>query len=109
MALLRPAAVAVHDDGDVLGDGSHSVCGEMSILTSGTCLISNRSQAVRITSDMRLPEGVKKVLVRARGVERVIAPATQSWDTFFFNGPAVSNDFMTERASQSKGERESFE
>jgi antitoxin VapB len=57
---------------------------------------------------MRLPEGVKKVLVRARGVERVIAPATQSWDTFFLNGPAVSDDFMTERASQSQGERESL-
>jgi hypothetical protein len=35
MALLRPAAVAVHDDGDVLGDGSHSFCVEMSSLTSG--------------------------------------------------------------------------
>ena len=35
MALLRPAAVAVHDDGDVVGDGSHSFCVEMSSLTSG--------------------------------------------------------------------------
>jgi hypothetical protein len=35
MALLRPAAVAVHDDGDVVGDGSHSFCVEMGILTSG--------------------------------------------------------------------------
>jgi len=49
------------------------------------------------------------VLVRARGVERVIAPAAQSWDSFFLNGTAVSNDFMTERASQSQGERESCE
>jgi hypothetical protein len=24
MALLRPTAVAVHDDGDVVGDGIHS-------------------------------------------------------------------------------------
>ena len=35
MPLLRPAAVAVHDDGDVVGDGSHSFCVEMSSLTSG--------------------------------------------------------------------------
>jgi hypothetical protein len=35
MALLRPAAVAVHDDGDVVGDGGHSFCVEMSSLTSG--------------------------------------------------------------------------
>jgi hypothetical protein len=35
VALLRPTAVAVHDDGDVVGDGSHSFCVEMSSLTSG--------------------------------------------------------------------------
>ena len=35
MALLRPTAVAVHDDGDVVGDGVHSFCVEMSSLTSG--------------------------------------------------------------------------
>ena len=35
MPLLRPAAVAVHDDGDVVGDGGHSFCVEMSSLTSG--------------------------------------------------------------------------
>ena len=79
------------------------------VMSISTVFTNNRSQAVRIPSDMRLPEGVKKVLVRVRGVERVIAPATQSWDTFFLNGPAVSDDFMTESASQSQGERESFE
>ena len=35
MPLLRPTAVAVHDDGDVLGDGGRSFCVEMSSLTSG--------------------------------------------------------------------------
>jgi len=35
MPLLRPAAVAVHDDGNVVGYGSHSFCVEMSSLTSG--------------------------------------------------------------------------
>jgi hypothetical protein len=42
MPLLRPTAVAVHDDGDVVGDGSHSFCVEMSSLTSGTCLICSQ-------------------------------------------------------------------
>ena len=78
-------------------------------MSISTVFTNNRSQAVRIPSEMRRPEGVKKVLIRARGVERVIAPAPQSWDSFFLNGPAVSDDFMLERASQEQAERESFE
>ena len=34
---------------------------------------NNRSQAVRLPADARLPEGVKKVQVRARGMDRIIA------------------------------------
>ena len=34
VALLRPKAVAVHDEGDMVGDGSHSHCVEISCLTS---------------------------------------------------------------------------
>jgi antitoxin VapB len=49
---------------------------------------NNRSQAVRTTSD--------KLHV------------AQSWDSFFLNGPALSDDFMIERASQEQGERESL-
>jgi antitoxin VapB len=77
-------------------------------MSISTVFTNNRSQAVRIPSEMRLPEGVKKVVVRARGVERVIAPAGQSWDSFFMNGPAVSSDFLPERASQIQSEREAF-
>jgi antitoxin VapB len=77
-------------------------------MSISTVFTNNRSQAVRIPSDMRLPEGVKKVVVRARGVERVIAPAGQSWDSFFMNGPAVSSDFLSERASQIQSEREAL-
>jgi antitoxin VapB len=69
---------------------------------------NNRSQAVRLSADMRLPEGVKKVQVRARGVDRIISPVGHSWDEFFLGGPRTSDDFMTERASQQQSEREAL-
>lgn len=72
----------------------------------GTVFINNRTQAVRLPLDVRLPEGVHKVEVRVRGNERIIAPLGQSWDSFFLGGPAVSDDFMAERASQAQPERE---
>jgi antitoxin VapB len=70
--------------------------------------LSNRSQAVRIPADLRLPDSVKEVEVRACGQERIIAPVGRSWDSFFQQGPAVSDDFMVERAGQEQAEREPF-
>lgn len=64
----------------------------------GTVFTHSRAQAVRIPSDVRLPEGVDKVEIRVKGNERIIAPVGQTWDTFFFDGPVVSDDFMFERA-----------
>lgn len=75
-------------------------------MSIGTVFINNRSQAVRLPLDVRLPEGVHKVNVRARGPERIIAPVGQVWDSFFLDGPAVSDDFMPERSSQNQSERE---
>jgi antitoxin VapB len=69
---------------------------------------SNRSQAVRIPADLRLPDSVKEVEVRACGQERIIAPLGHSWDSFFLHGPRVSDDFLTERDSQEQAEREAF-
>lgn len=69
---------------------------------------NNRSQAVRLPADVRLPEGVKKVQVRARGVDRIISPVGHTWDEFFLNGPQASEDFMSERASQQQAEREAL-
>ena len=40
--------------------------------------------------------------------ERIISPLGQKWDSFFLNGPAVSGDFMQERASQTQTERETL-
>lgn len=63
----------------------------------------NRSQAVRLPADMRLPEGVKRVQVRARGMDRIISPVGHTWDAFFTNGSQASDDFMDERASTRGG------
>ncbi|QWF71363.1 antitoxin [Methylomonas paludis] len=77
-------------------------------MTTSTVFTNNRSQAVRLPADMRFPESVKKVEVRLVGNERIIAPVESAWDSFFIAGPTVSDDFMTERASQQQSERESF-
>jgi len=77
-------------------------------MSIGTVFVNNRTQAVRLPLDVRLPEGVRKVDVRVMGHERIIAPLGQTWDSFFLSGPAVSADFMPERASQVQQEREMF-
>lgn len=74
----------------------------------GTVFINNRTQAVRLPMDVRLPEGVKRVEIRAKGNERIISPVGQTWDSFFLNGPTVTDDFLPERASQQQAEREAL-
>lgn len=73
-----------------------------------TVFTNNRSQAVRLPADVRLPEGVKKVQVRARGMDRIISPVGHTWDEFFMHGPQESDDFMAERATQEQSQREAF-
>lgn len=77
-------------------------------MTTSTVFTNNRTQAVRLPLDMRLPDHVKHVQVRAVGAERIIVPINSSWDSFFLAGPAVSDDFMPERASQEQPEREAL-
>lgn len=73
-----------------------------------TVFTNNRSQAVRLPADLRLPDGVKKVQIRACGQDRIISPVGHTWDEFFLNGPQASDDFMNERASQQQAAREAF-
>lgn len=81
----------------------------MASLTSVTRLfLSNRSQAVRIPANLRLPDSVEAVEVRALGHERIISPVGQRWDSFFHGSHAVPDDFMADRASQEQAEREPF-
>lgn len=77
-------------------------------MTTSTVFTNNRTQAVRLPAELRFPEGVKRVEVRAVGIERIIAPADQAWDSFFLGGPLPSEDFMAERATQEQAEREAF-
>lgn len=77
-------------------------------ITTSTVFTNNRAQAVRLPAELRFPEGVKRVEVRALGIERIIAPADQAWDSFFLSGPLPSEDFMAERATQEQPEREAF-
>ena len=68
--------------------------------------MNNRSQAIRLPVELRLPESVKRVDIRARGCERIIAPVGQTWDSFFKNDERVADDFLAERATQFQPERE---
>lgn len=74
-----------------------------------TVFINNRTQAVRLPAELRLPENVKRVQVRAIGLDRIISPVENAWDSFFLEGPQVSDDFMNERASQEQTSRETLE
>ncbi len=78
-------------------------------MSTSTVFINNRTQAVRLPADVRLPEDVKQVSVRALGKERIIAPLQSSWDSFFLGETKVTDDFMADRASQEQAAREALE
>ena len=75
-------------------------------ITVTTVFTNNRSQAVRLPAEARLPDEVKKVVVRIRGRERIITPLENTWDNFFLNGPTVTDEFMNDRGVQKPVNRE---
>lgn len=77
-------------------------------METGTVFKNNSTQAVRLPVDARFPDNVKKVSVRIVGQDRILTPVANTWDSFFLQGTPVTDDFMTERASQQQQERESF-
>jgi antitoxin VapB len=77
-------------------------------MATGTIFENNRTQAVRLPAETRFPEGVKRVSVRVRGKDRIISPVENTWDSFFYDTPTVSDDFMDDRRPQSQSDRESF-
>ncbi len=81
-------------------------------MVATTLFTNNRTQAVRLPAELRLPSTVKRVDVRARGNERIIAPLNQAWDSFFIDGlqtsVKASDDFMSTRASQEQAPREAL-
>ncbi len=66
---------------------------------------SNQSQAVRLPKAVAFPLEVKDVEIVIVGNTRIIAPANQTWDSWF-EEPAVSDDFMVDREQPSLQERE---
>lgn len=77
-------------------------------MSQGSVFVNNRTQSVRLPADKRFPDTVKKVTVRKVGKDRVISPVDNTWDSFFLNRDGVTEDFLTERASQNQSEREAF-
>lgn len=74
----------------------------------GSIFENNRTQAVRLPVESRFPKCVKKVLVRVVGIDRVLSPVGNTWDSFFLSEERVTDDFMSARASQVQPEREAF-
>lgn len=74
-------------------------------MEQGAVFKSNRSQAVRLPKAVALPEDVKRVDIIVVGRARILIPAGESWDTWF-NGPGVTEDYLTTRDQPSPQERE---
>ncbi len=68
---------------------------------------NHRTQAVRLPKAVEYPDSVKEVEVIAVGNRRIIVPAHSSWDEWF-DGPSVSEDFLTHRDRPEMQARESF-
>ena len=78
-------------------------------MATGTVFTNNRTQAVRLPAEVRLPDDVKRVDVRVKGRERIISPIGHNWDSFFQNAEFMpSDDFMSERDDLAPQERESL-
>ncbi|MCH9645553.1 MAG: AbrB/MazE/SpoVT family DNA-binding domain-containing protein [Proteobacteria bacterium] len=78
-------------------------------MTISTVFLNNKTQAVRLPTEVRLDESIKKVFVRIKGKDRVISPVDSAWDGFFLSSKQVSDDFMSERPEQTECKRESFD
>lgn len=68
---------------------------------------SNRSQAVRLPKAVELPDTVTEVEIVSIGNQRIISPVEESWDSWF-DGPRVTDDFMSDREQPEDQERDSF-
>lgn len=71
--------------------------------------LNNRTQVVRIPAQFRFDDGVKQVLIRKVGNERILTPIDGVWDSFFLTDERASDDFMSERMIAPKSQRLSFD
>ena len=77
-------------------------------MIEASVFMTNRSQAVRLPAEVRFSEEIKKLSVRVLGSDRILSPLNQSWDSFFLNDQAVSDDFLNEREIAFQPEREAL-
>ena len=77
-------------------------------MIEASLFMTNRSQAVRLPAEVRFSEEIKKLSVRVLGNDRILSPLNQSWNSFFLNDQAVSDDFMNEREIAFQPEREAL-
>lgn len=77
-------------------------------MIEASVFMTNRSQAVRLPAEVRFSEEIKKLSVRVLGNDRILSPLNQSWDSFFLNDQAVSDDFINEREIAFQPEREAL-
>ena len=68
---------------------------------------SNKTQAVRLPRAVAFDESVTEVEIVAVGNTRIITPAGNTWDQWF-DGAAVSDDFLSNRDQPDDQEREVF-
>lgn len=76
-------------------------------MTEASIFKSNRNQAVRLPKQLAFPESVTRVDVFRSGQALVIVPCGHRWDDFF-EGRAVSADFMAERDQPSMQTRDAL-
>jgi len=76
-------------------------------LNKSKVLKRSDTQAARLPKALAFPADLKFVDVTGMGRTRIISPAGESWDSWF-NGPGVTNDFMSDRDQPEPQERESF-
>ena len=70
----------------------------------GSVFMTNKTQAARVPKSVRLPDGTTSVDIQRRGRSWGITPSGQSWAAWF-DGEAVSGDFMVDRDQPADGER----
>lgn len=78
-------------------------------MRTGSIFLNNKTQAVRLPTDSRFPDGIKQVRIIKRGRERILTPIDNTWDSFFLSGETASEDFLPERAEQLQAERDSLD
>jgi antitoxin VapB len=77
-------------------------------MPKGSVFVNNKTQSVRLPAATRFPDNIKNVEVRVVGIERILTPLENRWDSFFLSTDSVTDDFMIERADQKQSEREEF-